>query len=91
MSLRVNGLEPVFTVMTVRVSDSFYEMLKSTEYRCRKELTAQFEVKQRPDIAIYSYNSKVGKTPSGCDHHPSVGEANHLPQQQLRKKGCWQM
>ena len=35
--------------------DSFYEMLRSVDLRCRKELTAQFQGKQRPDIADYNY------------------------------------
>ena len=35
--------------------DSFYEMLRSVDLHCRKELTAQFQGKQRPDIAVYNY------------------------------------
>ena len=41
------------------VLDCFYDMSKSLGFHCRKELTAQFENKQRPDIAIYNY--KDGK------------------------------
>ena len=35
--------------------DSYYDMLRSVDLRCRKELTSQFEGKQRPDIAVYNY------------------------------------
>ena len=35
--------------------DSFYDMLQSVNYRCRKELTSPFEGKQRPDITVYNY------------------------------------
>ena len=30
-------------------------MLRSVDFRCKKEITAQFEGKQRPDIAVYNY------------------------------------
>ena len=30
-------------------------MLRSVYFRCKKEITAQFEGKQRPDIAVYNY------------------------------------
>ena len=35
--------------------DSYYDMLRSVDFRCKKEITAQFEGKQRPDIAVYNY------------------------------------
>ena len=35
--------------------DSYYDMLRSVDFRCKKEITAQFEGKQHPDIAIYNY------------------------------------
>ena len=35
--------------------DCYYDMLRSIDFRCRKELTAQFRGKQRPDIAVYNY------------------------------------
>ena len=30
-------------------------MLRSVDFRCKKEITAQFEGKQRPNIAVYNY------------------------------------
>ena len=37
------------------VLNCFYDMFKSLGFHCRKELTTQFENKQRSDIAIYNY------------------------------------
>ena len=37
------------------VLDCFYDRSKSFGFHFRKGLTAQFENKQRPDIAIYNY------------------------------------
>ena len=34
---------------------AFMKMLRSVDLRSRKELTAQFQGKQRPDIAVYNY------------------------------------
>ena len=41
--------------------DRSYDMLQSVDYRCRKELTPQFEEKQRPnhDIAVYNYRDGI--------------------------------
>ena len=36
--------------------DSYYDMLRSVDFCCKKEITAQFEGKQRPDIAVYNYH-----------------------------------
>ena len=33
----------------------YYNMLRSVDFRCRKELTAQFKGKQQPDIAVYDF------------------------------------
>ena len=41
------------------VLDCYFDLFKSVGFHCRKELTSQFENKQRPDIAIYNY--KDGK------------------------------
>ena len=49
-----NGEEALFIVMTVSQTVCF-KMLSSVGFRCRKELTNQFEGKQRPDIAVYDY------------------------------------
>ena len=36
--------------------DIYYNMLREVGFHCRKELTAQFQNKQRPDIAVYDFH-----------------------------------
>ena len=40
-----------------RILDSVHQMLSSVGLRCWKELTEEFESKQRPDIAVYDFNN----------------------------------
>ena len=51
------SLEEMLFIDTIESYNSVHQMLSSVGLRCRKEVTEQFEGKQRPDIAVYNFDN----------------------------------
>ena len=51
------SLEEVLFIDTIESYNSVHQMLFSVGLQCRKEVTKQFEGKQRPYIAVYNFEN----------------------------------
>ncbi len=51
------SLEEVLFIDTIESYNTVHQMLFSVGLQCRKEVTKQFEGKQRPDITVYNFDN----------------------------------